>query len=121
MHLNLKFLLQDSVKITEIEKESEESTNLIPQLEGDIPKLQKLLSDEESLLEEIKENAKGNAQLIVIMLGYQIVGGLEKIFTFVRELEFLSFESSNLFSLQSIRQRIQFLIGFSTNFKSISP
>lgn len=34
---------------------------MIPQLEGDIPKLQKLLADEESLLEEIKENSKGSA------------------------------------------------------------
>ncbi|KAL1809577.1 hypothetical protein ACET3Z_026567 [Daucus carota] len=56
-------LEKDSVKITEIEKESEESTNLIPQLEGDIPKLQKLLSDEESLLEEIKENAKVETEI----------------------------------------------------------
>lgn len=34
---------------------------MIPQLEGEIPKLQKLLSDEEGLLEEIKEKSKGSA------------------------------------------------------------
>lgn len=32
---------------------------MIPQLEQDIPKLQKHLVDEEKVLEEIKENAKG--------------------------------------------------------------
>lgn len=52
---------QDTNKIVDLTKESEESTNLIPQLEEDIPKLQKLLVDEEKVLEEIKENAKGTS------------------------------------------------------------
>lgn len=56
----IKFLFQDSVKINDITKESEEAAGLIPQLEDEIPKLQKLLADEESVLEEIKENSKGS-------------------------------------------------------------
>ncbi|XP_074324922.1 structural maintenance of chromosomes protein 4 [Apium graveolens] len=55
-------LEKDSAKISELEKESEDSTNMIPKLEGDIPKLQKLLSDEEILLEEIKENSKAETE-----------------------------------------------------------
>ncbi|CAK9177041.1 unnamed protein product [Ilex paraguariensis] len=51
--------IQDSTKITNITNECKESTNLIPQLEEDIPKLQKLFLDEEKVLEEIKENSKG--------------------------------------------------------------
>ncbi|CAK9174867.1 unnamed protein product, partial [Ilex paraguariensis] len=39
---------KDSIKITEIRKGCEESTNLIPQLEEDIPKLQKLFLKENS-------------------------------------------------------------------------
>lgn len=50
---------QDSSKIEDLEKESENSTNLIPILEENIPKLQKLLAEEEKVLEEIIENAKG--------------------------------------------------------------
>lgn len=50
---------QDSSKIEDLEKESENSTNLIPKLEENIPKLQKLLAEEEKVLEEIIENAKG--------------------------------------------------------------
>ncbi|KAK2994629.1 hypothetical protein RJ640_025683 [Escallonia rubra] len=51
-------LEKDSAKITDITKECEESTSLIPKLEEGIPKLQKLLLDEEKVLEEIKENSK---------------------------------------------------------------
>lgn len=55
----ITFSLQDSAKITDITKECEESTNLIPRLEEEIPKLQKILLDEEKVLEEIREKAKG--------------------------------------------------------------
>ncbi|CAK9163731.1 unnamed protein product [Ilex paraguariensis] len=58
---------KDSIKITEIRKECEESTNLIPQLEEDIPKLQKLFLDEEKFLEEIKENSKGVGRIAAIL------------------------------------------------------
>lgn len=47
------------MKITATTNECEESTNLIPRLEEEIPKLQKLLSEEERALEDIKEKAKG--------------------------------------------------------------
>lgn len=53
------YALQDSAKIEEIKKESEESTNLIPKLEEEIPILQLNLLDEENLLEEIQEQSKG--------------------------------------------------------------
>lgn len=59
MHLTL-FTFQDSLKIEDMTKECENSTNLIPKLEENIPKLQKLLFDEEKVLEEMKENSKGN-------------------------------------------------------------
>jgi len=59
-HLILLFLLcQDSSKIEALIKEGEESTDLIPKLEDNIPKLQKLLLDEEKILEEITESSKG--------------------------------------------------------------
>lgn len=51
-------LEKDSSKIIELEKECETSTDLIPKLEESIPKLQKLLLDEEKVLEEIKDNSK---------------------------------------------------------------
>ncbi|KAK9271730.1 hypothetical protein L1049_002093 [Liquidambar formosana] len=51
-------LEKDSSKINDISKECEDSTNLIPKLEEDAPQLQKLFSDEEKVLEEIKENSK---------------------------------------------------------------
>ncbi|CAK9168431.1 unnamed protein product [Ilex paraguariensis] len=54
---------KDSIKITKIRKECEESTNLIPQLEEDIPKLQKLFLDEEKVLEKIKENSKVDTKM----------------------------------------------------------
>ncbi|KAI8030748.1 Structural maintenance of chromosomes protein 4 [Camellia lanceoleosa] len=54
---------KDSSKIDEITKDSADSTNLIPQLEEDIPKLQKLLLEEEKVLEEIKENSKVETEM----------------------------------------------------------
>uniref|UniRef100_A0A2N9FRR7 Structural maintenance of chromosomes protein n=1 Tax=Fagus sylvatica TaxID=28930 RepID=A0A2N9FRR7_FAGSY len=50
-------LEKDSSKINDLEKECEDSKNLIPELEENIPKLQKILLDEEKVLEEIKENS----------------------------------------------------------------
>ncbi|CAK9137026.1 unnamed protein product, partial [Ilex paraguariensis] len=55
---NQSYAKKVSIKIIEIRKECEELTNLIPQLEEDIPKLQKFFLDEEKVLEEIKENSK---------------------------------------------------------------
>ena len=52
-------LMQDSSKIGDMTKESEDSSNLIPKLQENIPKLQKVLLDEEKKLEEIKAIAKG--------------------------------------------------------------
>ncbi|KAL8471591.1 hypothetical protein ACS0TY_029010 [Phlomoides rotata] len=49
---------KDSAKVADLTKDCEESTNLIPKLEEDIPKQQKLLVDEEKILEEIKEKSK---------------------------------------------------------------
>ncbi|KZV54600.1 structural maintenance of chromosomes protein 4 [Dorcoceras hygrometricum] len=54
---------KDSTKIADITRECEESQNLIPQLEEGIPKLQKLLVDEEKNLEEIKENSKAETEV----------------------------------------------------------
>ncbi|KAF2315157.1 hypothetical protein GH714_038288 [Hevea brasiliensis] len=51
-------LNKDSSKIEHLTKECEDSTNLIPQLEDDIPKLQRILLDEERVLEDIVENSK---------------------------------------------------------------
>ncbi|KAK0583746.1 hypothetical protein LWI29_002474 [Acer saccharum] len=51
-------LEKDSSKIDNLAKECEVSTNMIPKLDDSIPKLQKLLLDEEKVLEEIKENSK---------------------------------------------------------------
>ncbi|KMZ71392.1 Structural maintenance of chromosomes protein [Zostera marina] len=51
-------LVKDSSKIDEIVRESEKSTNLIPKLEVEIPKLQQILMDEESVLEKIRESSK---------------------------------------------------------------
>lgn len=59
MHLIYFFLFQDSSKVEALVKECEESTNMIPKLEDTIPKLQKMLLDEEKVLEEIKESSKG--------------------------------------------------------------
>nr|XP_043607688.1 structural maintenance of chromosomes protein 4 [Erigeron canadensis] len=49
---------KDSAKIIDITNQSEESTNIIPKLEEDIPRLQKNLLDEDKILEEIKESSK---------------------------------------------------------------
>lgn len=51
--------MQDSSKISDLTKESEDLRILIPKLQENIPKLQKVLLDEEKALEEIKEKAKG--------------------------------------------------------------
>ncbi|XP_050230280.1 structural maintenance of chromosomes protein 4-like [Mercurialis annua] len=51
-------LQKDSTKIDDLTKDCEDSTNMIPKLEEDIPKLQKLLVDEERVLEDIIENSK---------------------------------------------------------------
>lgn len=61
MHIIHFVLFQDSSKFESLVKEGEDSTNLIPKLEENIPKLQKLLLDEERVLEEITENSKGGA------------------------------------------------------------
>ncbi|XP_040860871.1 structural maintenance of chromosomes protein 4 isoform X1 [Glycine max] len=45
-------------KLEALIKKGEESTVLIPKLEDNIPKLQKLLLDEEKVLEEITESSK---------------------------------------------------------------
>lgn len=58
-HLTFWLQLQDSLKINDIKKECEDSTNIIPILEQSIPQLQKSLLDEEKVLEEIIENSKG--------------------------------------------------------------
>jgi structural maintenance of chromosome 4 len=50
-------------KCDESTKEMEESSNLIPQLEGKIPKLQEQLNEEEKLLEQIKESSRGEVSL----------------------------------------------------------
>lgn len=64
-HLTFAMCLQDSSKIDDLTKECEHATNQIPKLEENIPKLQKLLLDEEKLLEQIKENAKGCLYLLL--------------------------------------------------------
>ncbi|PWA91971.1 structural maintenance of chromosome 3 [Artemisia annua] len=53
---------KDTAKITEITRQSEESTDLIPKLEEDIPKLQKQLLDEDKILEEILESSKAETE-----------------------------------------------------------
>ncbi|KAF5748995.1 structural maintenance of chromosomes protein 4 [Tripterygium wilfordii] len=49
---------RDSSKVDGLLKDCDDSTTLIPQLENNIPKLQKILLDEERILEEIIENSK---------------------------------------------------------------
>ncbi|OWM64577.1 hypothetical protein CDL15_Pgr020544 [Punica granatum] len=49
---------KDSTKIEELQKGCEDSTIMIPKLEENVPKLESSLADEETVLEEIKENAK---------------------------------------------------------------
>lgn len=55
------FVFQDSSRIETHVKEGEDSNNLLPKLEDNIPKLQKLLLDEEKVLEEITESSKGGS------------------------------------------------------------
>ncbi|KAL4010601.1 hypothetical protein IC575_030103 [Cucumis melo] len=51
-------LEKDSTKIDGLRKECEESKSLIPKLEESISQFQKLLSDEEKILDEIQESSK---------------------------------------------------------------
>lgn len=59
---------KDSAKIDDITKESENSTNMIPQLEEEIPKLQKLLIEAEKVLEEYKEASKAETEILLAEL-----------------------------------------------------
>lgn len=43
----------------------EESSNLIPRLEGEVPKLQELFNEEEKVLERIKEASRGEFSLLL--------------------------------------------------------
>ena len=55
-------------------KEGEESTDLIPKLEDNIPKLQKLLLDEEKILDEITKSSKGGLlSFLLIYFQYSVV------------------------------------------------
>ncbi len=54
---------QDTAKIQEVEKETEEATVVIPKMEAEIVKLTQKLGEEEKVLEEIQENCKGANQL----------------------------------------------------------
>lgn len=56
-------LIQDISKRDESTKDMEESSNLIPQLEEKIPKLQELLNEEEKVLEQIKGSSRGEVNL----------------------------------------------------------
>ncbi|XP_050230281.1 structural maintenance of chromosomes protein 4-like isoform X2 [Mercurialis annua] len=51
-------LEKDSAKIDDLTKDCKNSSNMIPKLEEDVQKLQKLLVDEERVLEDIIENSK---------------------------------------------------------------
>ncbi|XP_077210100.1 structural maintenance of chromosome 3 [Tasmannia lanceolata] len=53
---------KDSRKFQEVLKENEASTNLIPKLEEEIPKLQQCLFDEEKVLEEVKDWSKDETE-----------------------------------------------------------
>nr|CAD32690.1 SMC4 protein [Oryza sativa] len=53
---------KDTSKIDESTKEVEESSSLIPQLEEEIPKLQEKFNEEEKVLEQIKENSRGETE-----------------------------------------------------------
>lgn len=70
-------MLQDSSRVEEIQKECEESTDLIPRLQEEMPKLQQLLLDEEAILEEIKEDSKGECIYVILIIirscDYQLV------------------------------------------------
>lgn len=68
MHLIHLVPFQDSLKVEALVKECEDSASLIPKLEDSIPKLQKLLLDEEKVLDEIKESSKGGALSFFILL-----------------------------------------------------
>ncbi|MCH90058.1 structural maintenance of chromosomes protein 4-like, partial [Trifolium medium] len=63
-HMNQKIkkledkVQKDSSRIEALVKEGEDSNDMIPKLEDNIPKLQTLLLDEEKVLEEITESSK---------------------------------------------------------------
>ncbi|KAG1363309.1 putative Structural maintenance of chromosomes protein 4 [Cocos nucifera] len=60
---DLKHLKQKIKEIeNKLEKEYEKSSNLIPNLEQEIPKVQQLLMDEEKILEELKESSKDETE-----------------------------------------------------------
>ncbi|GAA0146311.1 hypothetical protein LIER_06300 [Lithospermum erythrorhizon] len=69
-------LEKDSSKISDITKESEDSTILIPRLEEEIPKLEKVLLDEEKVLEELKDKAKAETEILLCELS-DVRGKLE--------------------------------------------
>lgn len=100
MFLPFDFWFQDSSKAIDLEKECEDSTNLIPKFEENIPKLQKLLLDEEKVLEEIKDNSKGNFffQLCKMHYIFAIYWGLH---TWFLKSDFF------LFNMPSLREQIK--------------
>lgn len=55
--------LQDTGKIQEIERESEESVIAIAGLEKEVVKLSERLPEEEKTLDKIKESSKGIASI----------------------------------------------------------
>lgn len=54
------------MKIDDCTKKGADSTNMIPILEEDNPKLQNILSEQEKILEEIKENSKGALNMLCL-------------------------------------------------------
>lgn len=112
--------LQDSSKIDDLTKDCDESTKLIPQLEEGIPELQKLLADEDKILEEIKENSKGACVLNFISslaganalrfclkpLSFFIFGyTLQSIYQYYTGLLLIPFCNSFLLSIHTHAQR----------------
>lgn len=53
------------MKIEGLKKTCEDSAKTIPELEDNIPKLEKLLSDEAAVLEKVEKNFQGNFSLFV--------------------------------------------------------
>ncbi|QCD77066.1 structural maintenance of chromosome 4 [Vigna unguiculata] len=64
-------LEKDSSKIEALMKKGEESTDLIPKLEDNILKLQKLLLDEEKILDEITKSSK--VENLMVNIAFTIV------------------------------------------------
>lgn len=50
---------QDTAKIEEVEKETAESTVLIPKMEAEVARLTEQLGEEEKTLEALQEGCKG--------------------------------------------------------------